>query len=297
MRRFGLLTVVTMLALPGVAGAATFPARVVRAGAGVLTVRLADGALVRYSGVRAATGPARSPLLAHAAREAAGGAIALNLRALDPGVTVLVTARRGSTAGAAIALPGPGGVPEQHATGVVSSAGPDGFVLELPDRTSLRLHTGARLHACQTAAVSYHQDAGVLVADSVRRGGERRARGCRAASFPGTITAISANGVTIGHRAFKASPATIAGFAVGDVVDVSYTRGTMIARQVEYVQRVARGTVAAAGDGSITITGGATGRSQTFSTGAPVAAGAHVVIVYHRSGAGPVADVIYAFAV
>jgi hypothetical protein len=209
-------------------------------------------------------------------------------------VTVLVTARRGSTTGATIALPGPG-APEQHASGVVSGLRSDGFVLELPDRTALRLHARVQVRACESAEVAYHQDDGLLVADVVNRG--RAAAGhCATRTATGNITAISASGLLIGHRVFEASPDTIAGFRVGDLVEVSYTPGAMIARQVEYVQRVARGTVTAAGDGSTTIATGATGRPETFSTGARIAAGAHVVIVYHRSAGALVADVVYAFA-
>lgn len=299
MRRLALVTVVTMLALPGVAGAATFPARVVRAGAHALTVRLADGAIVRYSGARVASSPARSSLLAHAAREAPGGPLLFVLHALEPGVTVLVTPRPGSTAGAVIALPGPDGASEKHATGVVSRAGPDGFVLSLPDRTSVRLHTAARVRACQTAVVSYHQDAGVLVADRVHRGGGHATGGCRARSAVGTITAISATALTIDHRTFSASAATTAGFQVGDRVEVTYTRGaggSLIAQAIEYVQRVARGTVTASSGGSVTITDGATGSALTFSASATPSTGAHVVVVYHRSAGGRVADVVYAQA-
>jgi hypothetical protein len=282
-----------------VAGAATFPARVVRAGAHALTVRLADGAIVRYPGARVASSPARPSLLAHAAREASAGTLLFDLHALEPGVTVLVTARPGSTAGALIALPGPDGVSELHAAGVVSQVGPDGFVLSLPDRTSVRLHTAARVRACQTAVVSYHQDAGVLVADRVHRGGGHATGGCRARSAVGTITAISATALTIDHRTFSASAATTAGFQVGDRVEVTYTRGaggSLIAQAIEYVQRVARGTVTASGGGSVTITDGATGSALTFSASATPSTGAHVVVVYHRSAGGRVADVVYAQA-
>jgi hypothetical protein len=297
MRRLALGTVVTMLALPSVAGAATFPARVVRAGARVLTVRLADGSVVRYRAPRVAGAAAQPSLLAHAAREAAAGALVLDLHALDPGVTVLVTARAGSTAGAVISLPGPGSVSEEHATGVVSDVEGDGFTLELPDRTRLRLHTAARVRACQTAGVDYHQDAGVLVADRVHRGPGRAAHGCRTRSVAGTITAISSTAVTIGRRTFSASPAVTSGFNVGDRVDVSYTRGaggSLVAQAIEYVQRVARGTVTAAGGGTLSIADGATGRALTFAASATAPAGAHVVIVYHRSRGGRVADVLYA---
>jgi hypothetical protein len=260
-------------------------------------VRLADGSIVRYPGARAASPPAGPSLLAHTARAAAAGAFVFDLRALEPGVTVLVTPSPGSAAGAVIALPGPGGVSEEHAAGTVSSVEADGFVLELPDRTPLRLHTAARVRTCEIAVVVYHQDAGVLVADRVHGAGGHAARRCAARSAEGTITAISATALTIGQRTFSASAAMTAGFHVGDRVDVTYTRGaggSLILQRIEYVQRVARGTATTAGGGTLAITDSATGRRETFSTGATVAPGAHVVIVYHRSAGGNIADVLYA---
>jgi hypothetical protein len=235
------------------------------------------------------------------------GAADFNLRALEPGVNVLVTA---TSAGVTIGLPGPG-APEQHARGLVSAVGPDGFVLQLPDHTRVRLHTSrrARLRPCQTASVSYHQDLSLLVADRTHgdrgaargrgRGLGRGARGCGAQSAAGTITAITSNAVSIATAdgrslTFRASRRVTGGFAVGDGVDVSYVGHR--ATEVTYAQRVASGTVTGAGGGAVSIIDGMGGGSSRFATGASPAAGEHVVIVYHRSAGRAVADALYAAA-
>jgi hypothetical protein len=285
MRRLALVTLVTMLALPGAALGRTFPGRVVHATANSLTLRLPGGKVVHYDHPRVAGPPAGQPLLAHAARATAAG-VTLELRALEPGVTVLVTR---TAAGVSIALPGPG-APEQHATGVVTAVAPDAYALRLADHTQLRLH-GAGVHPCQVARVAYHQDAGLLVADGVRSVRGRDARGCAARAVQGTITAISADGLTIRtpsgrSKTFKAAAE---GFAVGDVVDVT-------GHQVAYAQRLARGTVAASGDGTVTIISAAGGARETFDTAATPPVGDRVVIVYHRTAALPVADALYALA-
>jgi hypothetical protein len=62
------------------------------------------------------------------------------------------------------------------------------------------------------------------------------------------------------------------------------------------VQRLARGTVTAVGDGTVTIIDGATGRRESFLTAATPAVGDHVVIVYHLASGRAVADALYARA-
>jgi hypothetical protein len=300
MRRLALVTLVTMLALPGAALARsrTFPARVVRATAQSLTVRRADGAIVRYVSPRVAAPTPERPLLAHVARATEAGRAAFSLQALEAGVTVLVDATRG---GVTVTLPGPG-ASGQRAIGVVSVVAPDGFVLRLPDRTALRLHTSHRLslRPCETASVTYHQDLALLVADRVQRlAGGRRARGCSALGAAGTIAAISPRGlmITTGDGrslTFSAPRTTTGGFAVGDAVDVSYLRGRAI--DVAYAERLARGTVTGAGDGDMSVIDSATGRLMSFASVAAPSIGAHVAIVYHRSAGRAVADVLYAQA-
>jgi hypothetical protein len=297
MRRLALVTLVTMLALPGAALARprAFAARVVRASGHTLTVRLSSGALVHYSSVRVAPPAAERPLLAHVARAISPVGGAFELEALEPGVTVLVTT---TSTGATVSLPGPGSS-EHQASGLVSDVQPDGFVVQLPDHTQLRLHAsrGVRPRACETVSVVYHQDVALLVADRVHRAGSRSARRCAERSAAGTITAISSRALTLATAAgrsvrFAASGAESDEFVVGDVVDVSYVRGRAVG--IEYVERIARGTVVSAGDGAVTVLESATGGRMSFAGGATTAAGAHVAIVYHRSGGRAVADVLYA---
>jgi hypothetical protein len=285
MRRLALVTLVTLLALPSAALGRTFSGRVVHAGADSLTLRLVGGRVVRYDHPRVAQPAAGQPLLAHAARAVHNG-ITLELRALDPGVTVLVTS---SPAGISVALPGPG-APEQHATGVITAVAPDAFALRLPDHTQLRLH-GAGVHSCQVARVEYHQDAGLLVADGVRSVRGRHGRGCATHTVQGTITAISADGLTIRTASGRSETfeAATDGFAVGDLVDVT-------GHQVAYAQRLARGTVTASGAGTVTIIAAASGARKTFDTAAAPPIGDRVVLVYHRTAALPVADALYALA-
>jgi hypothetical protein len=244
MRRLVLLTLVTLLALPGAALARTFPARVVNSSAQAVTVRLPGGKVVRYVHPRIAGAAGTRSLMAHAAR-AVGPQITFNLGALDPGVAVLVTQ---AADGVSIALPGPG-APEQRAIGVVSEVRSGTFVLRLNDHTNLRLH-GHGVHACEAASVAYHQDVVLLVADSVH--------------------------AVRGHAAHCTS------------------RGGHAASG--HVQRMARGTVTAAAAGTVTIIDAVTGRQETFATNATPVVGDHVVIVYHRSGGGAVADALYGLA-
>lgn len=283
----------------------SFYARVVRASARGLTLGLADGRLVSYSPVQLAGDPslpAGQPV-AHAARAES----AVNLQGLDPGVTVLATLALAPRAGVSITLPGPG-EPEQQALGVVSEVQQDALVLKLANRLQLRLHASAGalagLHACERARVSYHQDAGMLVADSVRAAHRSAAPRCAERSAAGTITQLSASGVSIDTRggrslSFAAQATTLGGFAVGDIVDVTYTRGAqgrLNAGQVEYVEHRTAGTVSASGPGTVTITDAGTGRPVTFATDATIASGEHVVVIYHRSAGGLVAGVLYALS-
>lgn len=62
------------------------------------------------------------------------------------------------------------------------------------------------------------------------------------------------------------------------------------------VQRMARGTVTAVGNGTLAIIDSATGRRETFLTAATPAVGDHVVVVYHRASGRAVADALYAQA-
>jgi preprotein translocase subunit YajC len=203
---------------------------------------------------------------------------------------------------------------EQQASGTVTEVDDDAFVLSTDDGSDLRLHMAAAtlaklgLQPCDTAAVSYHQDAGMLIADGVRQTGSSDSGDCVGnqdeQDAVGTITQVSGDQVTIdtqnhGSMTFSVDSSDVTdGYSVGDVVDVTYT-GTgagLGASDVEYVEQDATGTVTAVSDGSVTITDDAGGQPVTFTADPATgmfdgaAAGDQVDVNYHQSGAQLVAD-------
>ncbi len=123
----------------------------------------------------------------------------------------------------------------------------------------------------------------------------------------GAITQVSGAGLAIstpsGPLTFSVDPESelTEGFAVGDVVDVTYsasTDGTLSAGDVEYLEQDVTGVVGAVSDGSVTLTAQATGQPVMFTadpalglfTG--VAPGDQVDVTYHQSAGGDVADAV-----
>jgi hypothetical protein len=90
------------------------------------------------------------------------------------------------------------------------------------------------------------------------------------------------------------------GFAVGDLVDVTYdtTSGSPIASDVEYVEADATGTVTAVDTTSLTLTNSDTGQTQTIVADPAedmfdgVSVGDEVVVTYHQSAGQLIADVV-----
>jgi Domain of unknown function (DUF5666) len=121
----------------------------------------------------------------------------------------------------------------------------------------------------------------------------------------GAVTQVSDSGMTIrtdsGSLSFSVDPSSgmTDGFAVGDIVDVSYYDdgdGTLTADDVEYVERDATGLVSAVSDGSLTLTDDASGQPVMFTADpadqlfAGVTAGDEVDVTYHQSAGGDVVD-------
>lgn len=121
----------------------------------------------------------------------------------------------------------------------------------------------------------------------------------------GTIAQVSGTGLAIstgsGSLSFSVDPSSglTDGFAVGDVVDVTYAQnadGSLSADDVEYAEQDVSGAVTAVSDGSVTVADESGGPSQTIAadpaqglfTG--VLVGDQVDVTYHQSAAGPVAD-------
>ena len=113
----------------------------------------------------------------------------------------------------------------------------------------------------------------------------------------GTITQLSTTGLTInvGGRTmtFSCDPADdlTDGFAVGDLVDVTYdsSGGSFQASDVEYLEADATGTVTSVDTSSLTLTNSDTGQTQTIVADADegmfdgVSVGDGVVVTYHQS--------------
>jgi hypothetical protein len=295
-----------------------FLARVVRSSSKGLVVRLGDGNQLKFTSKqlhrRGSKGTKRA---ATRSDGITGGGVTINIVGLEPGVTVLITETVDAQGNITITitLPPPtvlGG--QQTASGVVWEVDTDAFMIETGDGSDLRLHMAAdalanlNLSDCDTVDVSYHQDAGMLVADNVAKTGTSNADWCSAdqsdQDVVGSITAVSGDGITIstdqGSMSFLVDDSSITdGFVVGDVVDVTYYDngdGTYSADDVEYVEQDATGTVTDVSDASVTITDDSTGSSETFNADPSfgmfdgVSVGDQVDVTYHQSGDQLVAD-------
>jgi hypothetical protein len=300
-------------------GAVSFYARVLRASpAAVVLRRLSDGADVHFSADQVTRAPGAvsdgkggQALLAHLAEGPRSLAGAVEM--LQPGVIVVVaqTAGAGGRVNVAIRLPdasAPAVARAQRAGGLVGDVSQTGFVLDTPGGAKLSLQFGAHrspsLQVCETVHVVYRQSAGTLIVERVRRTGRSHAGSCAAVPatrrLVGLITQITSGGLTLGRgrraQTFTlASPGPAAGFQAGDLVTVTYTGGQ--ASDVEYVERTAGGSVTAVAGGSLTIASGRRNRSQTFVADpaqamfAGLAVGDRVLVTYHQTGGGLVADV------
>lgn len=264
---------------------AVFYARVVSAGSRGVVFKLADGNQLHFTARQVRR---HHRLMAHAAVGIPG--VAINIQGLEPGVTVLVTetAAADGTITITLTLPPPsdsvaGG--EQQASGVISEVDTDAFVLTTDDGSDLRLHMTAtalsnlNLQVCDTAAVTYHQDAGMLIADTVDDNGVSISGDCSGDSGDdedayGPITAISDTSVTIqtghGPMSFQVDPQDdlTDGFVVGDDVDVTYYSngdGTYSADDIEYNDQDVTGVVTSVSGSSITITMDQGGGPETFT--------------------------------
>jgi hypothetical protein len=267
-----------------------FLARVLRSNATGVAFSLGDGTQVHFSAKQVARHRTRSRghrnHLARAANASASG-ISINIEGLEPGVTVLVTetVNPDGSITITITLP-PSGAPgvsgEESASGDITEVDDDAFVLTTDDGSDLRLHMGADalanldLQTCDTASVTYHQDGGMLIADTVKDNGPSSSDECaddEDQDAYGPITAISDTSVTIatdgGPMTFQVDPEDelTDGFNLGDDVDVSYYSngdGTYSADDIEYNDQDVQGTVTDVSDGSVTFTD-AGGQSHTFT--------------------------------
>lgn len=301
-----------------------FYGRVTRSSRNGLALRLADGKTVSFSSKQVRHHrPKQAQRHKRHARVAlmkvALATLTINIQGLQPGVVVLITETVDDHGNVTITLSFPphsdpvvGG--EQRTSGTVADVGNDTFLLTTDDGSDLRLHiakaklAAAGLQPCDTADISYHQDAGMLIADSVTPTGTSDSGDCASGQdeqdATGTITQVSSDRITIatqdqGSMSFAIDSADLTdGYQVGDLVDVTYadTGSGFDASDVEYVEQDVTGTVTAASDGSLTITDDGTGHAVTFTaepdsgTFDGVAVGDSVDVNYHQSGSQLVAD-------
>lgn len=312
-------------------GTVSFYARVVHSSKGRVTLVLADGHRLGFSGhqvarrrVRAALDtarPRRHGAIAHMAASGTQVPVNVNIQGLEPGVTVLVTESVDGSGAVTITitLPPPSVTSAQQFSGVLTDVGQDAFMLQTADGSVLRLHMPAsalaaqNLSVCDTVDVTFHQDNDLLVVDSVTVTGSDSSGDCAGGSgggdnstdVIGTITSVSASGLTVssdqGPMTFTVEdPSITDGYQVGDVVDVTYTQssdGSLDASDVEYSEQDFTGTVTAVSATSLTVSDG-NGGSQTFA-GDPtqgvfdgVSVGDQVDVTYHMSDSQPVADAV-----
>jgi hypothetical protein len=242
----------------------SFYGRVVRSNAGGLTLRLGDGATVSFSANQVSAVSKRVNAQWHRWRSLSAAALhvhaGLNIAGLAPGTIVFVTET----------------IANGHAM------------------ISVTLPAGSRGN--QTGNQSGNQTGSQSSDNGAGTGGDA----------VGTITQFSQASVTInaGGRTmtFSCDPEDdlTDGFAVGDLVDVTYdsSGGSFQASDVEYVEADATGTVTAVDTSSLTLTNSDTGQTQTIVADADgdmfdgVTVGDGVVVTYHQSAGQLIADVV-----
>jgi hypothetical protein len=246
--------------------------------------------------------------------------VTIDLVGLTPGVTVLVTESVDSSGNVTITitLPPPTSLSAENATGVITEVDSDAFMLQTPGGSDLRLSmapatlAGLNLAACDTASVTYHQDADLLIADTVQVTGTAPQDCQSSGDATGTITSVSDSGVTIntdqGPLSFGVNDGDVTGgFQVGDLVVVSWSRnsdGTLNADDVEFVEQETTGVVTDVSSSSMTITDGTTSQPDVFVAdggveqdlgGSPfdgVSVNDQVDVTYHVSAGNWVADLV-----
>jgi hypothetical protein len=311
----------------GQSSTVTFYAKVVGSRAQALVLRLADGNRLTIGGKQLRHAKASAPRgrsHAHAIAKTSTQPIAINIEGLQTGETVLVTESTDAQGNLTITIELTGTssgstVSEQQASGVVSDVQSSTFAVTTADGSVLNLHmaeealANLNISVCDQVTVSYHQDAGMFIADNAQDGGPATTGACAGDGSGGDqdavggITSVSGTSVTIDQGAGQgpltftvADPSITSGYSVGDVVDVTYTQlanGSLDASDVQYVENDATGVVTAVSAGSVTISDGSTGNPATFTadptTGTfdGVHVGDVVDVTYHvAAGGGMVAD-------
>jgi hypothetical protein len=299
----------------------SFYARVVRASSHGLVVRTLSGRTLRFSAKQLNHRHGARAGLAHA--QAGAPQVVINILGLQPGVMVQITESTDASGNLTITITLVSQTGPQDAAGVVSEVDSDSFTVQTGDGSELRFHMAAdalsnlNLQSCNTVDVTYHQDAGMLIADTVNVTGTSTSGDCAPTNdAAGRITAVASNSITVstdsGPVTASVDPSSglTDGFQVGDLVDVTYTQnsdGSLTATDVQYVEEETTGQVTSvttsADGGSVTVVDDNTGQSETFLAGSNgvqinsdafngVSVGDELDICYHESGGQLVADTV-----
>ena len=262
----------------------TFTARVVKATASVLVVRTTAGKVLRFSskefsGSTTAKARKQSGHKGHAAAtsrpalQVKTGNVVVNLLGLQPGVVITITETTSASGKITITITLPPPTSSQPTTstasGVITELDGDALSIVTSGGSDLRFHMSSddlshlNLESCDIVTVTYHQDAGFLIADSVTQTGTSTSGDC-APTFDatGTITAVSnvalAIDATQGPLAFSVESSDVTdGFNPGDLVDVCYKQnadGSFTATDVNFVEEHVRGQVTAVNSNATSMT-------------------------------------------
>lgn len=301
----------------GVSRKFSFLAHVIHSGNQGLALKLGDGNKLTFSPKQLQHASAHAHTGKKQAEVAAtSGNVTINIEGLQPGETVLITESTDANGNLTITITltgssAGGGVVELQDTGVVSAINDDTFDVTTGDGSTLHLHMAAdalsnlNMSECDNVSVTYHKDASMLIADNVVDQGPNDScnggGGAGGGDITGTITAVSNDSITInaddgsGLQTFSVqSPDDVAGFQVGDDVDVTYETaddGSLIEDAVEYNDQTIEGQVTAVTQSSITVTDDWSGDSVTLVASDPseldgVAVGDDVSASYYQSAAG-----------
>jgi hypothetical protein len=310
----------------------SFMAEVVRSNANGIVLRTNDGRMLSFSArqIRAAKTHRRPrrhhARLVHAASDLSfsSGGVVINVLGLQPGtiVNVTETIADDGTITITITLP-PAGASEQ-ANGVVTDVEDDSFTLAGADGSALRMHMAPDplsqlgLQVCQTVDVTYHDDGGILIVDSVNPTGTSADGDCAPTTdTDGVITQVSSDGLVIdtgqGTASYSVDPSSgvTDGYQQGDLVDVTSTTnadGSLQAVDVNFVEEDASGPVTAVttstAGGSLTVQESDSGNSVTVdadpNNGVQINAyafngisvGDDVSVTYHQSAGQLIADTV-----
>jgi hypothetical protein len=311
------------------AASVSFYAKVVSDGSKGLTLRLTHGQKLGFTSrqlthIKATAKPKNAAIVRKAVMagptSVTAGNVTINIEGLQPGDTVLITEATGGSGSLTITIqlttgPAGGTVSAHQASGAVVNVGTDVFDVTTGDGSTLHLHLAAdalanlNLNVCDNVTVSYHEDAGIFIADNVSHTGVSTTGACSTgdgnqSDVFGPIVAVSGTSVTIdaadqGSMTFTVSdPSITFGYQVGDSVDVTYEQAaigsTLIADDVEYNDQQTSGVVTSVGSDWVSIVDDNTGNSETFNADpsllAGVQVGDEVEVSYYQSAGGQALD-------